>query len=301
MAVTCVIFFVLWFTALSPTMALCPPHQYPQRTESGTEICCFYCAAGEQIVASCKRHDSKSNCAPCKKGYFNKENTRSFCTPCYNCDASSIEKKPCEKHSAAICECPEGSVPNNERNTSCRCEIGKQIVEKKCVPCPTGHFSNRENSICQPWTNCSARGEEVQQSGSRTSDVKCSKTKIPPEAVTTKYMKLQTTGIILNNLKTNTENQQITTRAGPKILTKNDDISNGNTSPNNVMNLGTLLLILVGVLLLSVSAGFIITLMAQTKPKKNRRLYTRKCKHPVQEVQEQSSASESSLVKQCSA
>ncbi|CAH2319888.1 tumor necrosis factor receptor superfamily member 4 [Pelobates cultripes] len=299
MAVISVTIYLVFLT--TTTWALCQPNQYSTRLTSGKEICCFYCAAGEAVKQPCKSNNSNSICVTCPEGYYNREKTKSECSPCFYCNTKlgSIEKKACTKSAQAECICPNGSISKNERHTACECPKGKQIVKEECVQCPVGHFSDKENSICRPWTNCSARGDVVQVAGSSTSDVICSKTKIQPEPVTTKFSNLQTSRIFLNNLKTISANQHTVTREDKK---NNDVYNNNNTGSGNLMTWGTLSLILVGVTLLSLSAGFIITMIIQMKPKKmNNILRSRKCRHPVQEQEkEQSSASESSLVKQCS-
>ncbi|XP_053308363.1 tumor necrosis factor receptor superfamily member 4 [Spea bombifrons] len=211
----------------------------------------------------------------------------------------SIEEKPCDKSSGVVCRCPKGSSKKNERETACRCARGRQLAAKECVPCPQGHFSSQENSVCQPWTNCSAGGAEIQTPGTDVSDAICTKPTSHQWTSAAQLSNHRTTGTASSSSKRNSSHASVLNKEDHTTLTKNNDVSikDGNV-PGPFMNWGTLWLILVGLLLLFVSGGITIMMAIRLKPKKgNRRLYVRRCRLPVQE---ESSSSDSSLAKQCS-
>ncbi|XP_072282499.1 uncharacterized protein [Pyxicephalus adspersus] len=281
----------LWFhvvalqSLLLAVLGECPNTQYPHYV-SGRDICCNNCGAGEEIKKVCTSHNTASMCEKCPAGYYNPANYRGNCRPCKICIAAegSIEVKPCTISSDAVCRCPEGSRPKNERNTACLCEPGKEIVNKKCQPCVYGHFSSYENSQCQPWTNCSALGLAVLVDGSATNDVQCSK----PKSTIAWLLATSVTPTsphrrkILENTETSTVQISIT--------------STKHSTPYKVMNWDTVTLILITVTLLMVLAGIIMAMIIQTKKRKRGRRFIRsnRCKTPVQE---ESTSSDSSLTK----
>ncbi|XP_053545866.1 tumor necrosis factor receptor superfamily member 4 [Bombina bombina] len=238
------------------------------------------------MVERCSRN-SKTKCKPCGDREFNPMYTNDKCRDCTVCETGSITEKVCTKTSDAICSCPKGSISLNSKNTACVCKIGHQIVEKECVPCPPGYFSNKENGVCRPWTNCSNIGEELMEKGSSTTDTKCMKlnslpSQLPPNAI-----------------KTKSPDKRAVTVSPPLSSTMDVITTHKTTVPGNSVNWGSLPLIVIGVILLTASAGIILMMVIQmNKKKKNTRFERNRCRIPVQEV---SSSSDPSLDKQYSA
>ncbi|XP_075462644.1 tumor necrosis factor receptor superfamily member 4 [Ascaphus truei] len=110
-------------------MIQCPGHQHPFSLPSGRKVCCDNCAAGEEMRARCSEN-TKTVCKPCPEKFYNPPNRTSKCNTCNYCDtgSGSIEVKPCDKSSDAVCRCPTGSTRRNDKQTMCLCEKGKQIV-----------------------------------------------------------------------------------------------------------------------------------------------------------------------------
>ncbi|XP_029433952.1 tumor necrosis factor receptor superfamily member 4 isoform X2 [Rhinatrema bivittatum] len=130
---------------------------------------------GWEMVKRCQWKE-ETECKQCPSGYFSEKYTYDSCTKCLICDenSGSMEVKRCEKTSNAICQCANGTEPYNKDRTACRCPKGHQLLNKKsCSPCPEGTFSSKENSRCQPWTNCTALGGETETPGSRTTNTVC--------------------------------------------------------------------------------------------------------------------------------
>ncbi|XP_040181731.1 tumor necrosis factor receptor superfamily member 9-like [Rana temporaria] len=264
----------------------CRDNQY-KSFAIGEDICCNYCGAGEEITKVCTRYNSTSTCSKCPKGQFNPANYRSKCMSCKICGTGSIEEKPCTKSSNAVCICPEGSSPNNVRNTACTCDRGKEIVNKKCQPCANGHFSSEENSKCRPWTNCSALGLTVLVPGSATNNVQCSKQKS-----TTVWVLPTSVTVIPPHTQRMPGDAETSTAESSITSTKHSTISN----TMGALNWDTVTLILITVTLLMAMAGILLAVIIQTKKRKVNRGFIRskKCKVPVQE---ESTDSESSLTK----
>ncbi|XP_040284258.1 tumor necrosis factor receptor superfamily member 4 isoform X2 [Bufo bufo] len=267
----------------------CPQDQYVDTAE-GRDVCCNYCAAGQEISEVCTPWNKASKCTNCKENHYNPKNARDRCQRCTVCNKAegSIEKKPCTKSSNAICECPEGSTQKNERRTACRCGKGKEIIENKCQPCKSGYFSAKENGACRLWTNCSAMGQKVLEQGSATEDVKCT----IPTPVTAGLLTTSWTPISSSHRWKVTSLKNFTT-------TNHIAITPHLPTPSSI-DWGTLSLIVIGVVLLLASAGVILTTITQINRKKTNRRFIRgeRCKVPVQE---ESTSSDSSLTKDCPA
>ncbi|XP_073441588.1 tumor necrosis factor receptor superfamily member 4 [Dendrobates tinctorius] len=279
---------LLALSALLPDRAaasVCPADQYPE-TSGGRDVCCNYCDAGQEISEICTPWNRESKCRSCGENHFNEKNAREDCKPCASCITAfgSIEKKPCTKSSDAICECPEGSTARNKRKTACLCDKGKEIVNTKCQPCKPGYFSVAENSLCRPWTNCSALGQSVLEQGSAMMDVKCTKSS---NAMVT----------IPTTTRTPTSSSYRRKVSGlPNVTTTIHMSVRNTTTSSRSLDWGTLSLILIGAILLIVSAGIILTLIMQTYRKKMNRGYIRGERFRVP-VQEESTSSDSSLPK----
>ncbi|XP_077313697.1 tumor necrosis factor receptor superfamily member 4-like [Lithobates pipiens] len=254
--------------------------------DNGRDLCCDYCGAGEEITKECTWYNSASTCSKCAKGHFNPENYRAPCMRCKICGTGSIEEKPCTKSSDAVCICPEGSYPKNDRKTACTCDRGKEIVNKKCQPCAYGHFASEENSKCRPWTNCSALGLIALDQGSATNDVKCSKLK------STKVWVLPTSVTTIPPHTQRMPGDAETSTAESSVTSKHSTIPNTMVA----LNWDTVTLILITVTLLMVMAGILLAVIIQTNKRKVNRGFigSKRCKVPVQE---ESTDSESSLTK----
>ncbi|XP_031761741.1 tumor necrosis factor receptor superfamily member 4 [Xenopus tropicalis] len=264
----------LWILPLLTTNhAVCPSHQSSYFTGADKEICCDYCAAGEEMKARCTSNNPKPTCEPCPEGFFNQPKTIYKCRVCNPCDKSSIELKPCDKSSDAVCKCPAGSEPKNDKETACLCNKGNHIVANQCVPCPQGHFSREDNSICRPWTNCSATGEEQQEPGSSTEDVKCSRPKILPSQV------------FRSSTSTKAPVSGKATTSHPRATEGNIVFNNATTVNNSSTNWKFLSFILIAVILLMVSATIFLIMFVHMCQRKEKRNF-RGCRIPIQEVTE---------------
>ncbi|XP_066428790.1 tumor necrosis factor receptor superfamily member 4-like [Eleutherodactylus coqui] len=275
---------------LPPSAAACAPDEYYEKL--GKEyVCCKYCAAGEQISEVCTSRNKASKCVTCKKNYYNPKTDRGPCKQCDVCSRAqgSLLKQPCTDSSNTICECPEGSRPLNNRNTACQCDAGKEIVENKCLPCKTGYFSTQKNSACRPWKDCNATGQGISEHGSATKDVKCSKLSPGTVGITTTSV----TPASSAHRRNVTSLQNVTT-------TTNQIAVNIPPTPGHSFYWGTLSLILIGTILLLLSAGIILTMITQIKNKKVNRGFKRGERFRVP-VQEESTGSDSSIAKDCPA
>ncbi|XP_069597361.1 tumor necrosis factor receptor superfamily member 4 [Ranitomeya imitator] len=284
---------LLTLSALLPDRAAasaCPAEQYPE-TSGGRDVCCNYCDAGQEISEICTPWNKASKCGNCREKSFNEKNVREGCKQCTFCNTAlgSIEKRPCTKSSDAVCECPEGSTAKNKRKTACLCDKGKEIVNNKCQPCKPGYFSVAENSVCQPWTNCSANGQNVLEQGSAVMDVKCTKSSNVMVTIPT------------TTWTPTSSSYRRKVSSLPNVTSTTNHISVRNTTTSSrSLDWGTLSLILIGAILLVASAGIILTLIMQTYRKKKNRGYIRGERVRVP-VQEESTSSDSSLPKDCPA
>ncbi|XP_069802727.1 tumor necrosis factor receptor superfamily member 4-like [Dendropsophus ebraccatus] len=270
----------------------CPRDQYTEE-DGGQEICCDFCAEGQEITGRCTRWSTASKCTDCGANRYNPKNARDRCQLCTVCNKAegSIEKSPCTKGADAICECPEGSTPKNDRKTACRCDRGKEIVNNKCQPCKPGYFSTKENSVCRQWTNCSTLGETVQKQGSAIEDVKCTKLKPTPSPVTPSPTTSPTPSSTSHRRKV-TSLQNSTTTNPIFISTK--------PTTSNSHEWATFSLILIGAVLLIVSAGIILIMIMQINRKKMNKGFIRGERFRVP-IQEESTSSDSSHPKECPA
>ncbi|CAN2388189.1 hypothetical protein PRIEUP_LOCUS14915 [Pristimantis euphronides] len=271
------------------TPAACPPEQYRENIH-GQEVCCNYCAAGQQIMMACTASNKASTCVNCKEKSYNPEKVRYGCRLCTVCsrERGSLEKTPCTNSTDATCECPEGSKSNNDHNSSCSCDAGNEIVDNKCLPCKPGYFSTKENSFCRPWTNCSAMGQTISEQGSAIKDVKCTKTS--PVTV----------GLSTTTLTASSPTHRRKVTSPQNVTTTNQILTNISPTSNKLLDWGTLSLILIGTILLLLSAAIILTMIMQINRKKMNRRFQR-CDRIRVPVQEESTSSDSSSPKDCSA
>ncbi|OCT72683.1 tumor necrosis factor receptor superfamily member 4-like [Xenopus laevis] len=261
----------LWFLALlTSNHALCPSHQSSYTPEGGTEICCDFCSEGEEMRKRCTSNNPKPTCAACPEGFYNPPRTNYKCKVCNPCDKSSIEIKPCDKSSDAVCKCPAGSEEKNDKKTACLCKKGNHIVANQCVPCPQGHFSSEDNSKCRPWTNCSITGQEHQESGTSTQDVKCSSPKILPSQVSR------------SRSSTKAYVPEKTTTSHPWTTEGQSVFNNSTTTTDSTMNWKFLSLILFAVILLIVCATVFLIMIIHMCQRKEKRKFNG-CRIPIQE------------------
>ncbi|XP_058017249.1 tumor necrosis factor receptor superfamily member 4 [Ahaetulla prasina] len=151
----------------------CSDNEYPLSKRK----CCKYCPAGEQLAKRCTE-TSPTECEPCDENYYNDAYTYSQCKPCTDChaDRGLREIRPCQATSNTVCACLPGHAPEESQE------------EKRCKPCPSGYFSLGGNEKCRPWTNCTASGRKILQSGKQDADTICDKpsSKIPTRRTVTR-------------------------------------------------------------------------------------------------------------------
>ncbi|XP_051844814.1 tumor necrosis factor receptor superfamily member 4 [Antechinus flavipes] len=125
--------------------------------------CCSYCKPGFEMESRCTSNRD-TGCRPCLEGLFNEGFSNEFCQPCTQCNVGSGSRvlKNCTRSSDTVCQCTPGTQP---------AQFFKWGVE--CTPCPPGHFSLGENTMCKPWTNCVAIGRRTQRPGSSRADAGC--------------------------------------------------------------------------------------------------------------------------------
>ncbi|XP_048375273.1 tumor necrosis factor receptor superfamily member 4 [Sphaerodactylus townsendi] len=151
--------FLLFSLVLRSSGLSCGPQEYPL---DGLK-CCHLCAPGTTMQARCTRN-TDTICRPCDEGSYNPTFTTWDCKSCTICDpANGLQwVKKCERTSDTVCVC----LPGHEPATS-------GFGEKRCNPCPKGHFSKGGEKACTPWTNCTATGRTVFRAGSREEDAIC--------------------------------------------------------------------------------------------------------------------------------
>ncbi|XP_044137870.1 tumor necrosis factor receptor superfamily member 4 isoform X2 [Bufo gargarizans] len=70
----------------------CPQDQYVDTAE-GRDVCCNYCAAGQEISEVCTPWNKASKCTNCKENHYNPKNARDRCKRCTVCNK---ECQPCK-------------------------------------------------------------------------------------------------------------------------------------------------------------------------------------------------------------
>uniref|UniRef100_A0A7N4PJI8 TNFR-Cys domain-containing protein n=1 Tax=Sarcophilus harrisii TaxID=9305 RepID=A0A7N4PJI8_SARHA len=152
---------LLWLLAAQmPPASLQPCGKFSYSVEGK---CCSYCKPGFEMASRCTG-SRDTGCRPCHEGLFNEGFSNEFCQPCTQCNVGSGSRvlKNCTRSSDTVCQCTPGTQP---------AQFLKRGVE--CAPCPPGHFSLGENTMCKPWTNCEATGRRTQRAGSSRADARC--------------------------------------------------------------------------------------------------------------------------------
>ncbi|XP_074162728.1 tumor necrosis factor receptor superfamily member 4 isoform X2 [Sminthopsis crassicaudata] len=152
---------LLWLLAAQlPPASLQPCGKFSYSLEGK---CCNYCKPGFEMASRCTS-TRDTGCRPCHQGLFNEGFSNEFCQPCTQCNVGSGSRvlKNCTRSSDTVCQCTPGTQP---------AQFPKWGVE--CTPCPPGHFSLGENTMCKPWTNCMATGRQTQRAGSSRADAAC--------------------------------------------------------------------------------------------------------------------------------
>lgn len=138
--------------------------------------CCKSCPPGTLLSTGGCQKNKNDVCIPCTKGsYSSFQNTQSRCHLCKICSGVFTYKTMCTDKSDAICECRPGYRCIGNDCTQCKksCSPGTELSGSDCIPCKKGTFSNKADTACIPWTNCSAKGSVVQYPGNSTQDVTC--------------------------------------------------------------------------------------------------------------------------------
>ncbi|XP_069466189.1 tumor necrosis factor receptor superfamily member 4 isoform X2 [Ambystoma mexicanum] len=251
--------------------------------------CCSSCPPGQEMRRRCTEKQD-TDCRSCPDGMHKPGINTGECKPCTRCrtEQGSIVQRKCTKEEDETCLCAPGSTPRNIWNTTCTCPAGHQLLSQKCVPCIEGYYSREENQPCKQWTNCTSRGEEIEEAGSSTNDVKCS-TKNVGHSVSPALVSLWVQGKATTTGNTLTSKASLT--AGPQNLTTPTG------SPPQVYTPGFwLLVIIILCVLLAISAAAILIFVlqrCQTRkgPVAFRTNGTQSCRIPIQEEQTDSASS----------
>ncbi|XP_067329005.1 tumor necrosis factor receptor superfamily member 18 [Anolis sagrei] len=89
-----------------------------------------------------------------------------------------------EMHTKFCGACSPGNCCRNNQCNECRqlltCPEGNELYRSGkfdfrylCRPCPSGTFSDVNNSCCIPWQNCTSQGLQTLQAGNRTHNAQC--------------------------------------------------------------------------------------------------------------------------------
>ncbi|XP_054857742.1 tumor necrosis factor receptor superfamily member 4 [Eublepharis macularius] len=148
---------------LSPVVPIyglqCGKHEYPFQNMK----CCHECPQGTEMRERCTEN-SDTVCQPCEKGSYNNVHTVWNCKSCTICDSANglWEVEPCKSTSNTVCVCLPGYEP-----------AATKPDEKRCNPCPNGHFSKGGNEACKPWTNCTTEGTKTLLAGTKEKNAVC--------------------------------------------------------------------------------------------------------------------------------
>ncbi|XP_016296940.1 tumor necrosis factor receptor superfamily member 1B-like isoform X1 [Sinocyclocheilus anshuiensis] len=168
-------------------------------------LCCSRCKPGTHLAVMCTSN-SDTICEPCQDGQYS-ENMNHF-SNCFSCPKCKDVKglmygTNCSTDTKAVCVCKPGMLCSkrnfNKECEECRkyrsCKPGEYVMKEgsissdvKCMPCPSGMFSNHSNTErCNPHTQC--EGRSVLRSGNSTVDTLCEM--MPPSTATTTKAPLQ--------------------------------------------------------------------------------------------------------------
>ncbi|XP_069774728.1 tumor necrosis factor receptor superfamily member 9-like [Narcine bancroftii] len=154
-------------------------------------------SAGSSCSAGSYRNAQTGQCTPCPAtSYTSTQNNQPQCNRCRICsDGKFSIQFPCLATSNTICGCKPGYMCTTKNCKSCKphlkCKKGQEVKQEghsfrdtRCKDCESGTYSDRENGVCTPWTDCSAKGLQVVRNGSRIEDVICGSSLITPVAAT---------------------------------------------------------------------------------------------------------------------
>ncbi|XP_020832245.1 tumor necrosis factor receptor superfamily member 4 isoform X3 [Phascolarctos cinereus] len=165
-----------------------------------------------------------------KNSYSSAGQCCQYCKP----GSGSQVLKNCTASSDTVCQCTPGTQP---------VETFKWGVE--CSRCPPGHFSLGENSMCKPWTNCTAIGKRTLRAGSPQADADCedARTPGPPRSPPTSARTTTTSS------SSSTAHLRVTTQS-VGVLSTFQSLPDKPWSPFSVIFLVLLLLLVFGVVML---------------------------------------------------
>ncbi|XP_068934818.1 tumor necrosis factor receptor superfamily member 4 [Petaurus breviceps papuanus] len=154
---------------LATQLHLASLHQCGENSYSSAGKCCQHCKPGFEMTSRCTAKED-TQCRPCDRKLFSEGFQQPFCQPCTQCNVGSGSQifKNCTASSDTVCQCTPGTQP---------VETFKLGVE--CTQCPPGHFSLGENTLCKPWTNCTAIGKRSLRAGSSRADAECEDARAP--------------------------------------------------------------------------------------------------------------------------
>ncbi|XP_010003464.1 PREDICTED: tumor necrosis factor receptor superfamily member 4 [Chaetura pelagica] len=223
-----------------------------------------------------------TECVPCQDEYFSSEHHHNFCNSCTICNTrkGSVEVKKCEKTSDRICMCRAGYMP-----------AAGHKLGSVCTPCPEGSYSIGRNENCQPWSNCSLLGKDTLRPGTKASDAVCS------DHTTQRAVAQGTTPAL--NLPTTEHKKNMSTPVFPPLRPSVNPFPCPDRNSPTETNWGSLSLILVCLILLTVSGMSILLLIIQAVKKKTKKGPCRN-NHPGSvglPIQEEQIDSNSSLIK----
>ncbi|XP_078281388.1 tumor necrosis factor receptor superfamily member 9-like [Rhinoraja longicauda] len=143
------------------------------------------------------RDSRTGQCTPCPAtSYTSTPNNQSHCNRCRMCSVGKFQTRfQCLAFADTVCGCQDGFMCTRHNCKSCKahttCKRGQQVEregdsfkDRQCQDCQSGTFSNQDNGICKPWTDCSAKGLRVARNGSSTEDVTCAAPLASPVAAT---------------------------------------------------------------------------------------------------------------------
>ncbi|XP_072464555.1 tumor necrosis factor receptor superfamily member 4 isoform X2 [Notamacropus eugenii] len=195
---------VILICLLTAQLHLASLHQCGRNSYSSAGKCCQYCKPGFEMVSRCTDKED-TQCKPCAKRLFNDGFNYHLCQSCTQCNVGSGSQifKNCTSSSDTVCQCTPGTQP---------VETFKLGVD--CTPCLPGQFSLGGNTLCKPWTNCTAIGKRTLRAGSSRTDTECEDARSsrpprrPPTSVqtpattsSTVHLRITTQSVVLNTLQ----------------------------------------------------------------------------------------------------
>ncbi|XP_059189432.1 tumor necrosis factor receptor superfamily member 9a [Centropristis striata] len=140
----------------------------------GDDICCEACHPGHRLVKECGPNP-KDLCTPCGAGRYTVALKSYKCDRCTQCVGAQVYVKRCTASTDTVCGCKEGLVCADKRCSYCKkCEIGQEVINGDCRPCPDKTFNDQTHLKCKPWSDrCPNLNEVKLAEGTAISDIKC--------------------------------------------------------------------------------------------------------------------------------